>query len=274
VNSFFAQPAMTAAMTVEVNDRDDVLERSKETSYIEEFHGDFEERYELAERFEPTNLYRTRFGGRFSYENYVRHPAATKPMNSTMRFWVTLKRLFLCLPSKKGTSESSQVRIPRRRENNVPFFRKGTRSDETIIAVGAWFQQTSFINVLLVFLLVYTILIVLFQFILFAFIKLEYNRWGYECCIGYDFESPRASDNFEVVFELSWTTFATVVSTLCLFNTVYIHKGIISSTFNQGYGSIAVPADESCRHSLGYCTLPCVGRSYSVRLAGFKHAPT
>jgi hypothetical protein len=44
-------------------------------------------------------------------------------------------------------------------------------------------------------------------------IVLNYNAFDFECCDGFDYDTPRQPRNFEVVFELSWTTFSTVVST-------------------------------------------------------------
>lgn len=137
------------------------------------------------------------------------------------RRWQALCRC-LSLHKEPTTNDDDQVRIPPREELGLKGLAHA--SGEAISAASNWLQRRTFVAVVGLFLVFYLAAIILFCCILTLAINLSYSERGMMCCIGYDFDDNTISNNYVIVFELSWTTFATV-----------------------GYGDVAVPADEECQ---------------------------
>ena len=121
---------------------------------------------------------------------------------STNRRWQTL---FGCLPvpNEPSTSDDDQVRIPPREELGLKGLAHA--SGEAISAASNWLQRRTFVAVVGLFLLFYLTAIILFCCILALAINLSYSTRAMMCCIGYDFDDNTFSNNYVIIFELSWT---------------------------------------------------------------------
>jgi hypothetical protein len=146
-------------------------------------------------------------------------------MAGLSRVFTRVKRLVLCQNNKKEMKKSNQYRIPPRSEiGKKRFHTLNGLSDSTFESWGFWFYRTTFMRIILAFVMVYFCCIICFSLLLHLSVVAAYKWKGRECCSGYDYSDLRLRASFEIVFELSWTTFATV-----------------------GYGAVSIPADQDCQ---------------------------
>jgi len=105
-----------------------------------------------------------------------------------------------------------QYTIPPPEDEGIRLF-YGVRSFFAMrfIDLVFWKFKTSFLNVILVFLLIYLIFVNIFTLIIYGVVK-QSERNGVECIGGWDYVGTEGgrSLNWELSFSLSWTSFSTV----------------------------------------------------------------
>lgn len=109
---------------------------------------------------------------------------------------------------KSERPPSQQYRIPPANAESLwaSLLARRDRKRKLLVSV------TSFDVLTLHFLVVYFVLISIFALLLQVFVDLYYNTGEQECVTNYDYSrvSIINTDNFLVLFGLSWTTFSTV----------------------------------------------------------------
>lgn len=204
------------------NDGDVVHTRSDEGS-IDEADDEPADDDEPGDAFDRTGF--TKNGFLVTYDQLSRRPGEVRAMNYRHRFWKRMIRVFSCQQcitrSKQEAMSSTQIRIPPRGERGSVFRWASMCTEGFVATLQFWFNKTTFFNVIIFYLAIYLCFITIFGLILYWIIKIYNQNAGLECCTGFNFEKPTISENFDIVFELSWTTFSTVVSkqTCCPFNT-------------------------------------------------------
>jgi hypothetical protein len=85
--------------------------------------------------------------------------------------------------------------------------RRGIDIEEAIKRSTCWMYRRGYAKVVIVICLVYFFLVTIFSALLYL-VALGYIRTRNRYCVSGWFENGSVSDNFEVSFELSWTTFS------------------------------------------------------------------
>lgn len=113
-----------------------------------------------------------------------------------------------CSPPKElletSKDDNYQVRVAPREEQGL----KGLTNapGEVISDFANWLLRQTFLAVILVMLAFYFIFIIMFCFLLVLGINMAYSRRNQMvCCEGYNFVNNTAANNYDVIFELSWT---------------------------------------------------------------------
>ena len=147
---------------------------------------------------DQSNEAKSRLGWRTSPENLFRRLNVRRSTNSC-------RSASRCLPLQKEPKicDDDEVRIPPREE--LGWQGLALASGEAFSAVVNWLQRRPFLAVVGLFLIVYLISVTLFVFLLFMAINLYYDNRKEMCCEGYDFDINTISNNYFVVFDLSWT---------------------------------------------------------------------
>lgn len=139
--------------------------------------------------------------------NLVRRPHERRSTSRTNPCWHWAARMCRCVSQRKNEPTSrhddKQVRIPPRKELGLKGLAHA--SGEAISAASNWLQRRTFVAVVGLFLLFYLTAVILFSCILTIAINLAFSKRGMMCCTGYDFDSNTSSNNYVIVFELSWT---------------------------------------------------------------------
>jgi len=134
---------------------------------------------------------------------------------------------------RKGESKphpsrlTNQYRIPPREEKHYRWLppKPGWLRTFKFETVLLWFYKTTFIRMILAFVAIYFFLIFLFAIILNLAASWAFHLREEICITGFELERVlTSSSNWDVTFELSWTTFSTV-----------------------GYGTTSVPANIDCQ---------------------------
>ena len=145
-----------------------------------------------------SKTFMNRFGSHAAPNNAIRPPNERRATN----LWYSASR---CFSRQKETkfSRVDQVRISPHEE--LGWQGLAHVSGEAFSSATNWLQRRTFIAVVGLFLIFYLIFITLFCFILYAGINFSYSDKGMMCCEGFDFDANTVSNNYQVVFELSWT---------------------------------------------------------------------
>jgi len=159
-----------------------------------------------------------------TYGGQLRDSEDGHAMSGISRVWKRIKRFALCQKHDKYEAPSNQYRIPPKQEASWKCLRRCRPSENSFELWTLWLYRTTFTNTILVFLLLYFFMIAIFCLLIRLSVIMNYIRSGMECVIGFDFSDFAAPHNHEVLFELSWITFATV-----------------------GYGDTSAPGDENCQ---------------------------
>lgn len=146
-----------------------------------------------------------------SYDQLFRRPGEVRAMHFHRRIWRRVSTMFSCqnYRSKQEGPPSQQIRIPPRGERFSTLRWTALWSEGLTTALQFWFNRTTFFNVILFYLGIYLLFITIFALLLYGIIKEAYLRFGFECCTGFNFDKPTVSENFDILIELSWTTFST-----------------------------------------------------------------
>lgn len=134
-----------------------------------------------------------------------------EPETKAMSWW-SRQKIHVKVLSKRlegAPSPSQQYRIPpMTHDMNVwgMLMERRTRRRNRLTSLAP------FHALLLYFIVIYVINILIFALCLQLYTRLHYDRGSYECVTSYDYSnvSIRDTENFLVLFSLSWTTFSTV----------------------------------------------------------------
>lgn len=184
----------------------------------------------LMSRIDRTTGFLKRPGVYVAYEDLMRYPAEIRAMHITERLYRRVARAFTLPKSSANADETNQIHIPPRRQSHGSLVQGVKLSSNNFIdACSSWLHRASFINMTLMLILIYLVFIVFFNLVLYGLIVASYNFLDFECCNGFDYNDPSLRRNFEVAFELSWTTFSTVVS----FSVVSSSKGLLPNVMHS-----------------------------------------
>lgn len=184
-------------------------------------------------------------------KSFIRPDSQTEAMATTTRLRRRIKNAVCCFNGKSGRQRpSEQYRIPPREEKH----RRCAR-DSMFVSLTKFFNRASFLTLIFTFVCTYFLFIVVFAFVIHG-IALLYDRNGELCVTSFDYLPSDFKDNFLISFDLSWTTFSTVVSYegFALWLSLVCPQSIVAFTthalalllFSQGYGAVGTRADDSC----------------------------
>jgi hypothetical protein len=132
-------------------------------------------------------------------------------MASSARWWKKTLALFYCKRREKNETPSYQYRIPPPEEKQSMISSWRMAQEDMFVSITRFFSRANISVLLLSFIGIYFAFIFAFSFFIHLVVIL-YDKGGVICVSAYDYGRSNFSADFLRSFDLSWTTFSTVVS--------------------------------------------------------------
>lgn len=144
-------------------------------------------------------------------DRLLRPVSETKAMASSARWWKKMLAFLHCKRREKNETPSFQYRIPPPEEKQSMILSWRMAQEEMFVSITRFFSRANISVLLLSFIGIYFAFIFAFSFFIHLVVIL-YDNAGVICVSAYDYERSNFSADFLRSFDLSWTTFSTVVS--------------------------------------------------------------
>jgi hypothetical protein len=131
-------------------------------------------------------------------------------MTVWMRWWKRAINFFCCVRQKDETL-SFQYRIPPREEQQRTISRWFSLVEDAIVVFTRFINRANFLVVMLLCIVLYFVQIFIFTIFIHLIVAAYMRNQGVDCLTGFSYQGD-VMDSMIRSFDLSWTTYSTVVS--------------------------------------------------------------